>query len=101
MPKVVWSSTVKAKDCRSADLTALLLKVAQVYRDSGAASARVLNSNAGPTAPSIVVLVEYTGMGQMEEVDAKVMANKWIQEALSDPNIPGTAISQALAQEVE
>ena len=102
MPNVIWASTVKAKDGRGGELNARALKLAELARSSGAVSARFFQSNAGPAAPSSTFVMEFTSLGHLEEVQGKLFADSWFQEAyLMNTDPPSTILRQGIAIEVE
>ena len=102
MPNVIWVSTVKAKDGRGGELNARALKLAELARNSGAVSARFFQSNAGPAAPSSTLAMEFTSMAHLEEVQTKLVADAWFQEAyLANTDPPSTILSQGIAVEVD
>ncbi len=93
---------MKAKDGRGAELNERALKLAELARNSGAVSARFFQSNAGPAAPSATFVMEFTSMGHLEEVQGKLFADSWFQEAyLANTDPPSTIVSQGIAVEVE
>jgi hypothetical protein len=101
MPSVFYTVGVKARPGRLGDTVARLQAIKQEALGAGALQVRILNSIAGPTAPSITFAVEFESFAAYEAGVGKVQGSAAFQAVATDTDPPSDIIGQAISVEVE